>query len=374
MSCELTGFFSQMKKLLRGERLAQLKKKQWYGKVLWSLLFVVIAVASISVIVTQSRGFTWQGFVEYLSEASPVYVIAAVLCMLGFIWFEGVSLVFIARNFGYKSHLLDGLAYSSSDIYLSSITPSATGGQPASAYFMMQSGIPGTVATVSLLLNLMMYLIAMVVVGVLSFILRPELFLSFSLLSKILIVLGASVQLGLVFLFWLLLRKEKILFGVCHKLLNFLEWLKILKKREKMEQRLESSMVRYRECAKMIAGKRRMVIGAFVFNLLQRLSLIMVTIFAYLGTGGSISQALDIGATQCYVYLGSNVIPMPGAIGVSDYILLDGLGNLVEDYAHLGIFSRALSFYFCVLLCGIIMLVSYVGYRVAHKRKESSMK
>lgn len=352
--------------------MANAKKKPWCGKVIWSLVFVVIAVASISVIVSQSRGFTWQGFVEYLSEASPIYVISAVLCMLGFIWFEGVSLVFIARNFGYKSNLLDGLAYSSSDIYLSSITPSATGGQPASAYFMMQSGIPGTVATVSLLLNLMMYLLAMVVVGIVSFILRPQLFLSFSLLSKVLIVLGASVQIGLVFLFWLLLRKEKILFGFCSKCLGILEWLKILKKREKIEKRMDLAMVRYRECAKMIAGKHRMVIGAFLFNLLQRLSLIMVTIFAYLGTGGTLSQALDIGATQCYVYLGSNVIPMPGAIGVSDYILLDGLGNLVEDYAHLGIFSRALSFYFCVLLCGVIMAVSYFVYRAVHRKKEVS--
>ena len=115
-----------------------------------------------------------------------------------------------------------------------------------------------------------------------------------------------------------------------------------------------------------------MVVVVFFLNLLQRLSLTMVTVLAYLGTGGTLSQAVDIGATQCYVYLGSNCIPMPGAIGVSDYILLDGLGNLVDDYAHLGIFSRALSFYFCVLLCGIIMLISYFVYRAAHKRKEAS--
>lgn len=355
-------------------RLAKKKKKHWYSKVIWSLLFVAIAAASIYVIVSQSRGFTLQGFMEYLSEASPGYVLSAVLCMLGFIFFEGVSLVFIARNFGYKTNLLDGFAYSASDIYLSSITPSATGGQPASAYFMMQSGISGAVATVILLLNLMMYMLAMIVVGCLSFILRPSLFLSFSLLSKVLIIAGATVQVGLVLLFWLLLRKEKILFGFCNKLLGFLEWLKILKKREKIEKRLESSMVRYRECARMIAGRRRVVVGAFLFNLLQRISLTMVTVLAYLGTGGTLAQAVDIGAVQCYVYLGSNVIPMPGAIGVSDYILLDGLGHLVmDDYAHLGIFSRALSFYFCVLLCGIIMLVAYIVYRVIHKRKEASV-
>ena len=353
------------------KRLAKLKKKSWFSRVIWSLLFVAVAATSIYIIVSQSRGFTWEGFVAYLGEASPVYVISAVICMIGFVVFEGLSLVYIARNFGYKQSVLDGVVYSASDIYLSSITPSASGGQPASAYFMMQSGVSGAVATVILLLNLMMYLLAMVVVGLLSFVLRPSLFLSFSTLSKVLIIAGCLVQIGLVCLFWLLLRKEKILFGICNKFLSFLQWLRILKKREKIEKRLEAGMVRYRECAKMIAGKRRMVVGVFLLNLFQRISLTMVTVLAYLGTGGALGQAVDIGATQCYVYLGSNCIPVPGAIGVSDYILLDGLGNLVDDYAHLGIFSRALSFYFCVLLCGIIMLIAYICYRAANKRRES---
>ena len=351
--------------------LAKQKKKHWYSKLIWSLVFVAIAAVSIYVIVSQSQGFTWNVFVEYIQNASPIWVVLAVVCMIGFIVFEGVSLIYIARGFGYRRGFFDGLAYSTSDIYLSSITPSASGGQPASAYFMMNSGIPGAVSTVILLLNLMMYSLAVVVVGIIAFLLRPGLFMSFSMVSKVLIIAGLAVQSGLVVLFWVLLRKEKILFGICNKVLGFLEWIHVLKKREKYEKKLETSMVRYRECAKMIAGKHRIVVGAFLFNLLQRLSLTMVTVFAYLGTGGTASQALDIGATQSYVFLGSNCIPMPGAIGISDYILLDGLGNLVDDYAHLGIFSRALSFYFCVLLCGVIMLISYFWYRARQKKNDA---
>ena len=48
--------------------MAKTEKKQWYSRVIWSLLFVVIAVVSIWVIVSQSRGFTWQEIRPVLSR------------------------------------------------------------------------------------------------------------------------------------------------------------------------------------------------------------------------------------------------------------------------------------------------------------------
>ena len=53
--------------------------------------------------------------------------------------------------------LVRGVLYSAADIYFSAITPSATGGQPASALLMVGDGIPTAVTTVVLLLNLAMY-------------------------------------------------------------------------------------------------------------------------------------------------------------------------------------------------------------------------
>ncbi|MFR2128888.1 MAG: hypothetical protein ACLS4M_06675 [Eubacterium ventriosum] len=49
----------------------------------------------------------------------------------------------LCGTFGYKRPFRKCLVYSSSDIYFSAITPSATGGQPASAYFMMKDKVWG---------------------------------------------------------------------------------------------------------------------------------------------------------------------------------------------------------------------------------------
>jgi len=58
------------------------------------------------------------------------------------------------------------------------------------------------------------------------------------------------------------------------------------------------------------------------------------------------------------VVLGTNTVPIPGAMGISDYMMLDAFGTIMpEAFAvNLVLLSRAVSFYFCVIICGITFL------------------
>ena len=99
----------------------------------------------------------------------------------------------------------------------------------------------------------------------------------------------------------------------------------------------------------------------FLFKFLQRSSQIAVTMFTYLATGGDPANAFSLFAMQGYVVLGSNSIPIPGAMGVSDYIMLDGFRTIMSESAavNLELLSRSVSFYFCIFLCGISTLIQY---------------
>ena len=112
-------------------------KKQW----LFMALFAVIAVVSVWAVMSQSGEFSLADFVGYVKHASIPWLIVALLSMLGFIFFEAFALLVLCRALGYRESLWSGYVYSASDIYFSAITPSATGGQPASAYFMNKDGI-----------------------------------------------------------------------------------------------------------------------------------------------------------------------------------------------------------------------------------------
>lgn len=337
-------------------------RKQWW----WMALFAVIAVGSVWAVVSQSREFSVGEFCGYIRQASVPWLVVALFSMLGFIFFEGAALLILCRAFGYRQSLWRGCVYSASDIYFSAITPSATGGQPASAYFMMKDGMNGMMVTAILIANLCMYTLAIIVIGIVCLTLRLDIFLKYSLLSQVLIIVGFLMQIGLLIFFFMVLKHERLLHRICSAVLRFLCRIRLLKRQEERQAALDAYMEKYRKHSQLITGHPKALFGCFVFNLLQRASQIAVTMFVYAATTGSgLWQAVDLWFWQGYVVLGTNCVPIPGAMGVSDYMMLDGFRNVMSETqaVNLELLSRSFSFYSCVILCGIAVLIRYCAVK-----------
>ena len=351
------------------ERSEQTNKKS--HKALWTLVFIAIAGLTVWAITAQNKNFSIKDFSEFLADADPLWMVMAFLGTFGFIFFEGAALLSICKALGYKRGLANGYIYSAADIYFSAITPSSTGGQPASALFMIRDGIPAPLVTVALILNLVMYTFAILALGILSFILAPAVFLEFALPSKLLIMVGIAALSGLAAVFIALLKKPSLLHRICDKLLRILARLRIVRKLEKRRQRLDEWIESYHECALAINGKTSMLIRAFIFNFLQRASLIFVTVFSFLAGGGAADEIKDVFVRQTMVVLGYNCVPVPGAMGVADYLMLDAFSQIIADPAavvNLELLSRTVSFYFCVILCGLSVVFRIVYDKLKSRR------
>ena len=170
---------------------------------------------------------------------------------------------------------------------------------------------------------------------------------------------------------------DRVLSRIISALIRFLSGIHLMRHPERWEERLRLARKEYRECVQVLAASRRMWLVAFFFNLMQRFSQFMVTVFVYLSiTGGasaaagqgagagstSIGQLVNLWATQCFVSLGANCVPIPGSMGVTDYLMLDGYLNLMNKQTayELQILTRGLSFYFTVLLSGAVVLICYL--------------
>lgn len=332
------------------------------SKAIWTVAFILIAALSIWAVTSQAKDFTFSAFGEFVATANPVWLISAILSMLGFIIFEGVALIAICRAFGYKAPFGRGFVYSAGDIYFSAITPSATGGQPASAFFMMKDGLPGTFVTVALVINLVMYTASIVAMGLVSLLFAPNLFFNFTAVSKLLIGIGFVIQLGLLVFFIMLLTNKGLMQTLCGGTVKLLAKLKIIKNLDKLLSKVNKKIDNYSSYASHIKGKGKMLLIVFLFNFLQRLSQIAVTPLSYLASGGDLGEAIKVLFTQIYVVVGSNCIPIPGAMGVTDYLMLDGFENLnVQNPQFLELLSRSLSFYVCIIICGLTVLFSYLA-------------
>ena len=341
-------------------------------KIFWSLLAIALAALSVWAVVSQSKELSFSHMAEMVRDSDPMWFTMGILCMLGFIVFEGEAILCIISSIGYKRSQGQGMIYSGSDIYFSAITPSATGGQPASAFFMIKDGIPGVTVTAALIVNLVMYTLAIITIGIICIILKHSLLGKLSFLSKLLIVFGFAALALLAVWFYLLLRKRKWVYSIGRACIALLGKLHIIRDVEGRQRNLARKMSDYKKSVELMTGKHVMLFKTFMFNLLQRASQITVTLMMFLATGGDAAKSGDVWATQSFTVIGSNCIPIPGAMGVSDYLLLDGLGGLMDNdtAVKLELLSRSVSFYSCVIISGIIVVAGYAIEKRRRRDKE----
>ena len=332
---------------------------------IWTVVAIILAALSIWAVAKQTKDYSLANFREFIAGANPFWLFMAILCMISFIVFEGLALLCVLKAFGYKRAVNKGIVYSAADIYFSAITPSATGGQPASAYFMMADGVPAAVSAVALLLNLVMYTASIMAIGIIAVLINPHLFIDFTTPSKALIIIGYLLQGLLCTAIILLIRREDWVHAIGSALIRILGKIRIIRSTERFEKKLDRITNEYRDCAEMIDGHRGMLVKCFVFNFLQRSLQICVSAMLFLAGGGSAGKAVDIWVTHAFSVIGSNCIPVPGAMGVIDYLLLDGMNNLMDEEAaiSLELASRGISFYICVFTCILIVAVGHFAIK-----------
>ena len=338
-------------------------------KIFWMCFTLALSVLTVWALLKQNESMSIPKLVELISESNKKWMTAAIISALCYVLFEAVALYSILKGIGHKRDLWKSLIYSTSDVYFSAITPSATGGQPASAYFMLKDGIPAGVTSAALILNLMMYNASIIFLGILAIIIAPKAFLGFKLASKILIILGFVGLSVLSFFFFSVLKGSEKIFALIRRFLRFLHSRRILHRLEPRLEKLDKIEQDYENCSQLISGKTTIMIEAFIWNVIQRASQIIVPALVYIAMGGQCKYASLLFSKQCLITIGYNYVPIPGALGIADYLMIDGFSSIMSKDAAftLDMLSRGLTFYICVTISGLITLTVYL-YR--HFRKK----
>jgi uncharacterized protein (TIRG00374 family) len=335
-------------------------------KIPWMILFLLMMVFSIWAVVSRSESFSPSLLRETLRNADVKWLVAAVLGMVCNILFEGLALDILVKTLtkkeGEKPIRSHGILYSAADIYFSAITPSASAGQPASAYFMSRDGIPVAESAVILVLNMLFYIGALAIVGVLGFAIAPSIYYGLDTLAQTLVMIGFIILLGLCLVFVLILKKEQWIKKVAVKLVHLGKKLHLIRDVDGRIQKIESAIEQYKNCADLIFKNKPAMVVAFLLNLLQRLSLVSTTVLVYLAFGGSMANLPEVTAVSCLVLVGVYSLPVPGGMGVADFLLLSGLCQIedIASTANLALFSRGISFYSCIALTIVILIVGYL--------------
>ena len=331
--------------------------------IIWTFISLLLALLSVAAVLSQSKELSFSDLAGMLLSCHPGWLFLTFLCMFGYIAFEGLIIWYLLRYCGFKRSVGQGILYASADIYCAAITPSATGGQPVCAWFMLRDKIPMGFITAILALYLIAHTFATLIIGFLTVFLAPGTFLSLSLFARFLVVLGYLTVTGLAVLFIFLLKKTDMIHRTGDRIIGWLARKGWVKRSQYWKDKLTSVLSDYSSCLVVLKdNKRKVVLTLMGLALLQRLSQTIVPSLVYLAQGGSFHNTGTVFASQIYSAIGSMCMPIPGGMGVADYLLFNGLNSfLPKDPAlKLELLSRSCSFYLCVFLSLVIVLIGYV--------------
>ena len=238
-----------------------------------------------------------------------VFLVLSVLC-------EARNLGMILKLIGHRKTLKDCTVYASSDLYFSAITPSATGGQPAAAYYMTKDGVPLSQSSAILVLNVSIYTLGLLVIGLLALFIRPDFYTGFAPNERLCFWLGLGFHGLLILACLLFMFSKRTVLLVGNLVIRLLSAMHIFKDRDAKLAAYRASIANYRACVQIIRENPAIIFRLLFYSVMQRVLLMPITYLTFLACGVEVGF-MDTLVMQAYCTVGASAIPLPGAVGIS---------------------------------------------------------
>lgn len=225
---------------------------------------------------------------------------------------------YLLRGIGEQTTLLRCVSYSFIGFLFSGITPSATGGQPMQLYYMKRHGNTLGASTVVLMTVAIIYKFVLVVLGIgiavfwngpLRAYLGSYLGLYFFGLS-----LNAAVTAALI----LVMFSPGVIRALFYRMQRLLVRLRIWKEKEGRRAKIDGFLSNYQGTVVFLKSHRKMILVTIAGTFLQRLCMFLLTYVVYRGLGLSGTAMPDIVLAQASVYIAVDMLPVPGAQGITE--------------------------------------------------------
>ena len=297
-----------------------------------------------------------------LWQGKPWYLLLGVAFLFLSVCCEAVNLKMISHKVGFPRSFKQGVVYASSDVYFSSITPSASGGQPAAAYYMAKDGLPVSLASASLLLNVTIYTVSLILMSLFALLLRPRFFLDFSVGEKVCVFFGVFFHVALIIICFLCMFSKRLVLVLGNALISLGAKMHFVKDPTKTKGNFARALKNYHQALKIIRGDWKLVLSLIFFSCMQRLLLIPITYFVFLAIG--IHQPFwDVFAMQMFCTVGSSAIPLPGAVGISETLYLKIFDTFTPNSGLCMLsmlLSRFISSYLAIITCGTVTITHHI--------------
>jgi len=299
--------------------------------------------------------------IDYIQNAKAGYLFTAVGMVLIFVCSESVIIYYLMRSIQYRVKLLSCIRYSFIGFFVSAITPSASGGQPAQMYFMKKDGIDLSISTLVLMVVTIAYKFTLIILGFMMMFTSWNFILDKASSVWGVLLLGIIINIVIVFALLFLIFKQsfaKRLIAIIIIKLGKRGWIKNYPKRVSKVLR---EIDKYDKGAVYLKTHIHVMLIVLFITVIQRIALFSVTFLVYKAFGLQGTSAYDIIVLQTFIAIAVDNLPLPGGLGATEWLykifFMDIMGlNLVIPSLVL---SRGISYYFIIIGGAIITAISY---------------
>jgi len=306
------------------------------------------------------RGQDFTKIVAAVRQMSGTSMAAAVFLAVFFVAGEGCMIWYLLRGIGERPALLRCVSYSFIGFFFSGITPSATGGQPMQLYYMRRDGNALSASSVVLMTVAVIYKFVLVLIGIGILLFWTQPLRNYLQGYMGLYFLGLSLNVLLVAVLLVVMFSPGIIRSCFYKIEKWMTRLRLWKETSARREKVELFLSGYRETVTFLRKHKRLIGITIAGTFVQRCSVFVLTAVVYRGLGLSGTAVLDIVLVQAAVYIAVDMLPVPGAQGITEAMYRSVFRDIfVGNTLVVSVcITRGISFYLVMLLGLVVFCVS----------------
>lgn len=323
------------------------EKKASYGRNL--ILMLVLTIITFTVIL---KGNDMNHLISSLKSADGRWLLFGLCCMFVFVSCEALNMYQISRSLGWPLGLSRCEQYAFIGFYFSSITPSASGGQPVQMYYMKKDRIPLANSSVMILFIVFVYQMAMLLLAGIMALIYPNLALRTAGHLRYLLPFGLVINGGAAIVMALFLSSEKLVQKILLFSLRAGTWFHLVKHPQKSRQRILTELKQYHHSAQLIKQKPLLFLRVLLTSLLQMAALSSVPYCTYRALGYTTFSPGELVTCQSILTVSASAIPTPGAVGAAEGGFLFAFKDIfdADSLKTAMLLSRGISLYLFLLI------------------------
>lgn len=322
------------------------------------MMAALMAVTGIVLFRDNSAVLLWAS----LKQIKAPFLLLGLFLMLCYVGCEAMCTHLILGRLGHRAPYRRCLCYSFVGFYVSSITPSATGGQPAQIYYMSRDKIPAACGALNMMLIAICYQAASLLWGGGVWLFCPKI-RTMGGGMRLLLFYGAAVMLLLTTGMLMVMFLPRFSRRICEGVLKLFGKLRLIRNPGSAEEKLGRQLAEYARGAVCIRQNPGLVLRVFSLCLVQLGCLFLVPWAVYLAFGLGGHSLIEIAGMQALLTLAVCNLPLPGAVGPAEGGFVAAFSAVfgAELVKPAMLVSRGISFY-------AFLLISFAVFAVVHFR------